>query len=437
MYAIKGFVSHASFSDNTVGKVATIGEISTKSLTFSREKGQYTTSNAPDLTLTTFLSAVDGVLQPVPGLLVEHILKICKFVYGKTLNSTQQVYADELFNDLITTFAGEAENFSGGQIITDGKSYMPEWISWKYVKDSTYGNNEIRVWFVDDSFQSQYDEFQIVVVPPLVNLDDFFKTGTEVENAVNAVTETLRWQQVQSAKDGYPETIVSSIPYDYNDPYNASHKVPTNWAILMYGNAANNVDAVNRSVEDYILANSTHTRDEWIKIFPDIFKHTEFILVPVWWQYAVAQKETQEGLYSGVLNMTQAIGKLKEVVSTYPANQIEYFGSSMAHVYKGLAILSVGSIDNRDNLFRITDVFPDYFPVSTTSLDFNRMSQNTRDFMNMLQQMLLISETMTEYSSIPMNAGFSKAIRGGVLYLVKNYKNINYFVAAKKNFPVA
>ena len=138
---------------------------------------------------------------------------------------------------------------------------MPEWVSWKCVEDLTLGENEIRVWFVDDSFNEQYDEFEIVVVPPFDNLDDFFKTGTEVENLLKSFDDAARFQRMQNAKDGHPETIIRSQPYNYIDPYNASHKVASNWGLLIYGPAGNNIDAINDALVDFILANSTHTRD--------------------------------------------------------------------------------------------------------------------------------------------------------------------------------
>lgn len=434
MLAIKGLVTNAIFIDNAVNEVAKFGEITTHSLTFSREKGIYSSGNAPELSLITFLSAKDGVLQPVAGNVVEHILDISKFIYDKTLNSTQQVYGDELLNELIAAYAGKAERFSCGAMIQDGQYWMPEWVSWKCVEDLTLEENEIRVWFVDDSFKEQYDEFAIEVVPPFDNLDDFFKTGTEVENLIKAIDDATRFQRIQNAKGGHPETIVRSQAYNYIDPYNANHKVAVNWGLLIYGAAGNNIDAIKKALEDYILAHSTHSRAEWTVIFPDIFKRTEFILVPLWNQYAIPNKETQAGLYSQVVNLAEAMTLFKNTVD-YPDNQLDAFASVMGHAYKGLAILAVGSPDNRDSKFRLKDIFPDYLPVSTTSLDFNRMSQPTRDWMLILQELLLWGEEMTEYSSIPTAAGYTKTKRDGVLYIVKNYQNINYLVAAKKNFP--
>lgn len=436
MYALKGFITHAAFADNTVGKVAKIGEISSEGLTFSREKGQYTNAAVPDLTLISFLSAKDGVLVPVANNIRDHVIGIADFIFDQTLGSGQEVYGDELLNDLIAIYAGKAEEFSCGAIITDGRYYVPEWVSWKCIEDATLGENEIRLWFVDDSFKEQYDESQIIVVPPIDNLDDFFKTGTEVEALLKAPSESDRWQRVQNAKDGYPETIVRSEPYDYHDPYNSSHKVPSNWGLLIYGPAGNNIDFINDALVEYILANSTHTREEWTRILPDIFKRTEFILMPLWDDYAIPNKQTQEGLYSSLTNIAQAVAKFKQTVSGYNGFQIDTYGSVMGYPYKGLSIMAVGGPDNRDAKFRLKDVFPDYLPVSSTSQDFNRMSQATRGFLAILTEMIIWAEIMTDHSSIPVNRGYTRAIRNGVLYIVKNYQNINYLVAAKKNFPV-
>lgn len=433
MYALKGFISHASFADNTVATVAKIGELSTQSRTFSREKGEYTSTSAPGLTLVSFLSATDGVLKPVDASMAEHVLGIAKFIYAQTLTNGQQVYADELLNDLIGTYAGKAENFSCGEIVTDGRYWMPEWVSWKNVADATLGENEIRLWFCDESFRSEYDEFEIVVVPPFDNLDDFFKTGTEVAALLASVTESERFLRMQNAKNGYPESILVSQPYDYIDPHSGTHTV-SNWGLLQYGEAGNNIDAISDKLVQYILANSTHTRAEWTLILPDIFKRTEVVLMPLWANMAIPNKETQQGVYSQNVPIAESMALFKKTVPAYPASLIDAFASVFGHSYNALAIMAVGGPDNRDQLYRFSQIFPDYLPVSTTSMDFNRMTLNTRGFMNVLQEMLKWAEIMSEHSSIPSTAGYTRTIRDGVLYIVKNYQNINYLVAAKKNF---
>jgi hypothetical protein len=319
-------------------------------------------------------------------------------------------------------------------MLSDGRYYLPAWVSWKGMVTNGQEPSEYRLWFSDESFRSEYDETQIVVSPPLANLDDFFKTFREVENLLKAETDTDRFQRIQNAKEGYPESIVRSLAFDYHDPYDATHKLPSNWAVLVYGEAGNNIDRISDELVKYILENSTHTREEWTRIFPDIFKRTEVVLMPLWGAIAIPAKETQKGMYSQDVSVMESMELFKKTVSGYPASQIDAFGSILGHSYNGLALMAVGSPDNRDSLYRLKDIFSDYLPVSSTSQDFNRMKIETREWVKMLQEMILIAELMSEYSSIPSQAGFTRTIRNGVLYIVKNYQNINYLVAAKKNF---
>ena len=58
-----------------------------------------------------------------------------------------------------------------------------------------------------------------------------------------------------------------------------------------------------------------------------------------------------------------------------------------------------------------------------------------RSVMRKPPTMLLVAESMTQYSSIPL--GYTKLIRNNILYLVYNYQTIDYLVAAKSNSQFA
>lgn len=428
MYALKGFVVHALMTSNVPGQVALIGELSTQSSTYSREKGFYVDAAAPDMTLISMLSKLDGVPVQASSDATTHTLGIAKFIYDKTLVAGGQMFADELLNSLITTYASSAEDFACGEIVTDGNYYMPEWVSWKS-KVPSMGTNEIRLWFVDSAFAVQYDEFEIVVVPPLVPLNDFFKTGTQVENLLKAVTLPIMADKIQTAKNNSPETIVRIDAYDYVDPLNNAHKVPSYWGILIYGAAGNNVDAIKDALVAYILANSTHTREEWTPILPDIFKRTEFILIPLWDQYAIPNRTVEAGIYSPIANLTAVLARIKLLIAEYPASHINNHASVMGHPYKSLAILACGGPENRDDKFKITDLFEDYIDVSSTSIDFNRMALATQNWALSLMEMIITAETAGQFTAVPI--GMSKTTRNGILYVVKSYQNVHYLVAAK------
>ena len=55
----------------------------------------------------------------------------------------------------------------------------------------------------------------------------------------------------------------------------------------------------------------------------------------------------------------------------------------------------------------------------------------TRDWVVMMEKLLIAAETVTLYSSVPI--GVRRIIKGGVLFVSGVYDNINYLVACKAN----
>jgi Na+-transporting NADH:ubiquinone oxidoreductase subunit NqrE len=84
-------------------------------------------------------------------------------------------------------------------------------------------------------------------------------------------------------------------------------------------------------------------------------------------------------------------------------------------------------------LFDITQVYPDILNVSTTSVDYNRMSADTQGMLSRLNEMILIAETLTYYSDIPVN--YRKVQRYGITFISTRYMNIEFMVASKLTTP--
>jgi hypothetical protein len=433
MLVLKTFATHSQFVDNTVNEIAPFGELSTDAATYSRDIGQYISTVNPKLTLHSFFCKDEGVVTPVVPALVDHVLAVVQYVYATTLTTSGEIFSDVLLADLLSNFALSAETFNCGEMITDGTYYVPEWLAWKSKAVGAVPATEVRVWFSDTSFKLQYDEFEIVVVPPTPVLDNFFKTGTEVDLMLKAETPSSMVSKMQDARGTYPATLQRVMTYDYVDPFLPSHKVLSNWGVLIYGAAGNNIDNISDALIEFILDNSSHTRAEWTEILPDLFKRTEFLLLPSWFQYAISPRKTQPaGVPSPILSINQIKARVQEAASAYSDAHINSNAMVMPHPYASLSIITVGSPDNREGKFKITDIYPDYISVPTSSLDFNRMSARTKAWLDILQDQLVAANQMTEFSSVPH--GMTKTKRGGMVYLVTNVENINYLVALRANY---
>lgn len=431
MYALKGFILNKDFSDNTPGIVAKIGEISPISTTFSREKGVYRVPAAPLVSLMSFTSKTDiESTVVVPNDIRDQVLVIANHAYSMTLSQSTVFDPADFFNSITTMFGSEIESLRVGPVVTDGSHYMPEWLEWKSL--AIADNNIIKIWFTDEAFRGQYDEYEIVVIPPIVNLNQFFNAPESVKTLLSARTYPEEIQLIQNARGEYPETILWANEYDYVNPHNQSDKTPSKWTVLIYGFAGNDLDVIKGAIVDYVLDNSDHDRDEWKLILPDLFLRTEFVMVPLWDQIAIDEMIQAEGIYSPVMKVATALTRLKDTVTEYSPTHIDTHAEFWNYLYKSIAVMSVGNIENKDGKISLTDWFPDFALLYTGSLNHARMDQKTQDWMTMLSHMFPVAENVTEMSVVP--AGYTRSVRDGVLYLAKSFDNVNFLIAAKANW---
>jgi hypothetical protein len=205
--------------------------------------------------------------------------------------------------------------------------------------------------------------------------------------------------------------------------------------VLIYGAAGDNVDSIKDALMAHILANSTHSQAEWTAIFPDIFKRTEFIILPLWDQYAIPNRNLATGIYSPQVDLAAVVAKMKTYATQYPEAHIDTHLTMFTHPYRSLALLSIGSPDNRNEKYKLREIFSDLISVASTSVDFNRMAESTQEWAYELERMLYVAESMSEFTTVP--TGMQKIKRNGILYLAKSYLNINYLVVAKENLTEA
>lgn len=431
MYASKSFCNINALVSNTPGVISPVGEISTEAETYSRELGMYKSPPLPAYTLFNLRSADDlGNKLVMHQTLVDEGVKLSDRIYNYIQGLTGQVFYDELLTN-ITSYALTLgiSSLTLGQVVQHGSLWYPDSIKWTSTVYSG-GANENTIWFSISALASQYTDFEIVVVPPVDTLDNFFQSYTAVNTMVSAITVTQTMERIQTARGNKPYSVLRSDPYDYINPLNTTQRLRTNWSILVYGPAGNNVDSIKDAMVDYILANSTHDRAQWTQIFPDIFKRTEFILAPHWYQYAITPRIINPvGIYSPNVNVNHVVALLEGVAPNYNHTHVLNHASTFGAPFESLAISVVGGADNRDSLFEFVQVFEDYINVGSATVDFNRMSPETQNFCTILGNMLPVAETMNQFTDMPQ--GFTKLTRDGILYIVKTYNNIQYLVASK------
>lgn len=430
MDIVKGFVTIDAYVNNNPGIVSLLGELSTWSRTYSREKGEYLDSNIPGFKLTTFRvsDSDNGIQKALVPSQVTQILQIVKDCIDYAQSHIRPYDPNDFRNTILANFHIRIENLNMGAFIDNGFIALPQWISW----DSKEHNNAfVRVWLVDEAFQDQYDEHHITVIPPVERLDDLFSIYSTAVGKINERSLTDMMELIQEAKNEHPETYIRLQEFDFVNTLNTNQKTKTNWGILIYGKNGDNVDSIKDAIIDFVLANSTHTRSEWETIFPDLFKRTEFVFLPRWDKTSIPNLGQLANLYSSILDPRECIEFAKEQISFYDDAFIELNTNIFPYDYKALSIVSVNGNNNLEGARNLYEVFPDYIPIPSTSPDFNRMQLRTREWVIFIQNLIIAAETANDFTSVsnPMR----KQLKGGILFISGIFDNINYLVAAKSN----
>jgi hypothetical protein len=435
MYELKAFSTIESLVSNAPGVVAPIGELSTYSATFSKDRKIYPSDSNSYITLHVFssITSTTGAVNP-PTDLVTLGHTILSWIYDRQMSSVVTETKQQFLNALTNAFTVECSGFVSGDLVNavNGKQF-PQWISYSS-RAYTAEDNISTVWLSDQSFRQKYDNYEITVVPPITPVDSFFNSANSVLSAVNAVTHVDRFNLITTARADHPETVLVGVSFNWKDPINPANLINTNWTVLVYGSNGNDSDVIRAAIAEYLLDNSAHTEAEWRVVFPDIFKRTEFLFFPRWHNYAIENLVLQSGIYSPVTYATKEIDYLKDVLYDYTDAFIEEHTTLIPHPYKCLALNVIGGYDNREGLFDITQIYPDILNVSTTSVDYNRMTADTQGMLSHLNQMILIAESLTQYSDIPV--GYRKVVRYGVLFVTARYMNIEFLVSSKLTTPV-
>lgn len=429
MYTLKGFIVIGTLADNSVGAVAPLGELSPRGYTYAKEKGQYTDPAYGDITLVSFKSDLDGSLIAVPSDYSQLSLQIAKWIYDQAENGQITDDRDQFITELTAAFNGDVTDWLVGEMKTNGTIWMPDSVAFDVA--GTGEDNRVRLWFSNETFTNLYDEYEIVVVPPVENIDVLLSDYNSVEAAVNTPNQTDITNRIQLAREDYPETVLRTVAYEWVDAGNEAYVLQTYWNVLIYGGAGNNIDLIKQAIIEYILENSSSDEDAWKEVIPDLFTSTEFIIAPFWNDYAIPNMTVEAGIYSPSIQVNNIAPYAVYASEGYPSGHVNTVMTVSQTSYKSLAFVAIGGPDNRDGVVRFRDRFPDYTAIPTNSIDFNRMSPSTQDWILQLIEMIEIAEDMTEQSDIPI--GMDRVTRGDKMYLSASFDNILYLVLSKQS----
>ena len=431
MYKLSGFIKIDNQINNTLGVVSMLGELSTYSMTFSKEKGFFVGDYAPGLTFVNFTSKQDNTINvAVPPDYVTHVLQIANHAieYSKTFGIS--VTTQDIAAELINQYPALINNLELGPIVNTATLAMPEWISWiNPVLQG--GNNRIRIWFSDQAFKRQYDDYEVVILNPVDDMMDLVRQPAITQAALDKRSDIKKMELISVAKQSNPETIIRAQTYTLTNLLQPSVKFNVTWYAIIYGNAGDNPDIIKQAIIQNLDVTNGVTLEEWRQAIPDLFMTTEFLMYPMWTHQAIADRTVQAGIYSPFGSVKKSLDDLIEFYNDIDSTHIEENLQSLNIPYRSLTMYSLSSVDNLNNLFKLTDAYSDLISVGTSSPDFARMSKKTQEFAIVLEEMIIIAENEKQYAELPSHTRRSQ--RYGKTWITRNHDGIQFLIYAKSN----
>jgi hypothetical protein len=241
------------------------------------------------------------------------------------------------------------------------------------------------------------------------------------------------YQKIDLIKNNQPETFIRVLPFEHRNNLNPSQRLMTNWAVVIYGKAGDYIDAIKEAITAYVLAHSTKTLTEWESVLPELFLRTEFVLVPLWHKKSIPNLTDLSALYSSIVKCKDITTFVTSMYpnTVYPTNYVNDNLSIMPYDFKGISLAVLPAVNNTMGRRELTELFPDYIAVPTSSLDFSRMAVKTSGFSLLLGRLLISAESASSNTSLPND--FRRVTRDGKTYISAVYDNINYMMLTASN----
>lgn len=422
---LKGFVQILDFVDNNPNVTAPLGEISTFSLTFTKDKKEYYDPAIPNYQLVGISNydEVTGLPVTIDETLYGLCMNVVNTIRTYTLNKIPPINNNDLISTVYAAYNNIITNFQFQDMITYQNVTIPGYITFTAYETNVY------LWVSDNSFQNEFPDYSITVIPALPNVNDFTSPPSVVRTAIANLTASQQMDNIQTAKADNPETVLRGLTINYVDPTNSNNVTPVTWFFLIYGLNGDDIDSMKDAAIKYLQDNSNQPQTFWETILPDLFTRTQFVLTPNWNKKAIADLTTTAGVYSSVVQIANDINAVPALIPMYDPTYVKTNTYFTSHPYRNIGLFITNGPTNKVGYTDWGTLFADYLPLDSTSLDFNRMSQYTINFLLLLERLIIAAETSTRFNITDHT--FRLHIYSGVAYLSAMYDNVKYLISIK------
>ena len=353
--------------------------------------------------------------------------KVCDWIAVQIINKAVGLDKKQLMNRLTTQFTDSAKDFNVSAIVTHNAINSPEQVSW-----TDQDGGAIRVWFTDNAFQRDYDEYEIIAIPPLPNVNDLHGTMVDVSAALAGQTVNAVVKRINQAVGRHPATAILSENYKWYEAGTPANTLTITWNAVVYGNAGQQIDNIKEAFIKQTLSESSYDRTAWSTIIPELFNPTEFYITPLWDQVAVEQIDVKQGIYSPTRKINGIMAIANRTFVNYAAKHISANSTVCGSLYKSVPFIAIGNDGNQDGIISFDAKFPDYCLLPQNDIDFNRMSPNTREWIRQFKSAASVAENWKEGATIPPYLNL--IMRKKIAFIRFKFLGTDYLITTKESY---
>ncbi|CAM8750649.1 virion structural protein [Klebsiella phage vB_KpM_FBKp24] len=424
------FVTIKNFINNAIGQTAKVGELTTYGETYSTDVGTYSVPDYTDVILKTLSVTRDGTKTDLGLTYYTQILEISQWLYQRSINGLITADSAALLQALNAQFSDFATVSEVGSIVNNGSYNFPSSL---HLSFSNAGEaNDLYVWYAIDNFLVEYPLYELSVVMPFDDIDILVGDADTAVSTINAITPVSNTARITAAIAQNPQTDIWTGYFTWvaKDNDEITKQIPIN--VVIYGSAGKNLDYIKDAIRDHILGNSASGTDVWEIVLPDLFTPTEYYVVPVWDRISLPNQLDSTALYSPVLPYKDFLTYTDKYMADYEQSHVINAGEIVFSVYQNLQLLVCGHVRNYNVSYIFSDLWPRYAAIPTTSSEFGKIPEATRNFIISLIALLKTAETATGTSILP--TGYTRANRNGTYYITMTVDTVQYLVPIKSGF---
>lgn len=438
MADVRAFVSIGALSNNTPGVIAQFGELSVFAQTYSRDKQHLVRPTAPDVQVVVFSARNDAGNPFNPNTATSTaITNLAQWVYSQySTNSIPRNVNKAAFIAALQAQFPSYNSFVVGELLAGSTTTlnMPDYVRFTFTENGIVYNNTL--WFSDARFRTQYDLYEINIVPPVSNVGLLNGTQASVSTAILSHGVLNTQNQVNAIVANHPPTAVQPFVLNWVSPTGNGATLETAWLIVAYGQGALDDSVIREAIRNYLQIQEPNI--SWTAIFPSLFTAAEYTVVPLWDSIHPLGTTVDNGVYSPLVI---ANGVRARIQSRLPGpyqnatNLVTHLNTHMQLmplIWRGMVVATVGSPSNQSTFYKISGLVPDYLNVPSDSPDYARMSTDTQNFLSQLVEVLEAARTLGPTSLTP--SGMIKVVSANRLFLAFNFGAFRILVLTRHSY---